>query len=219
MSKEKFSDSVSVFIELLEVSIHCILYARKIYPEGIFELKKKYNVPVHISIYPELNNYINSTLNAVKNLLKVKKLRQVDICFYNRFGKAIERFVINIHKIELELDFSDIQNLRDPYLVKLEQMLRALCLKLTVCDSMLNPLPSECTFLIHVHTTETASIEVQKHTEGFPLIPSEDKLTQLNSPSIIPMRSIECEYLKLEIYVEEGIKDEDPDLFTPSPLL
>ncbi|XP_050538883.1 mitotic spindle assembly checkpoint protein MAD2B isoform X2 [Daktulosphaira vitifoliae] len=196
MSKEKFSDSVSVFIELLEVSIHCILYARKIYPEGIFELKKKYNVPVH-----------------------VKKLRQVDICFYNRFGKAIERFVINIHKIELELDFSDIQNLRDPYLVKLEQMLRALCLKLTVCDSMLNPLPSECTFLIHVHTTETASIEVQKHTEGFPLIPSEDKLTQLNSPSIIPMRSIECEYLKLEIYVEEGIKDEDPDLFTPSPLL
>lgn len=44
-------DSASVLIELLEISIHCILYARKIYPEGIFELKKKYNVPVHVSIF------------------------------------------------------------------------------------------------------------------------------------------------------------------------
>jgi len=44
-------DSVSVLIELIEVSIHCILYARKIYPEGIFELKKKYNVPVHVRYF------------------------------------------------------------------------------------------------------------------------------------------------------------------------
>lgn len=44
-------DSVSVLIELIEVSIHCILYARKIYPEGIFELKKKYNVPVHVRLF------------------------------------------------------------------------------------------------------------------------------------------------------------------------
>lgn len=48
-------DSASVLIELLEVSIHCILYARKIYPEDIFELKKKYNVPVHVSILIQLS--------------------------------------------------------------------------------------------------------------------------------------------------------------------
>lgn len=57
------------------------------------------------------------------------------------------------------------RNLRDPYLVKLEQMLRAFCLKLTVCDSLLKPLPSSCTFQIHIHTTETNSIEIQKDTE------------------------------------------------------
>lgn len=49
-------DSASVLIELLEVSIHCILYARKIYPEDIFELKKKYNVPVHVSILIQLSH-------------------------------------------------------------------------------------------------------------------------------------------------------------------
>lgn len=57
------------------------------------------------------------------------------------------------------------RNLRDPYLVKLEQMLRALCLKLTVCDSLLKPLPSGCTFQIHIHTTEISSIEIQKNTD------------------------------------------------------
>lgn len=62
-------------------------------------------------------------------------------------------------------NFFFIRNLRDPYLVKLEQMLRAFCLKLTVCDSLLKPLPSRCTFRIHIHTTETNSIEIQKDTE------------------------------------------------------
>lgn len=59
----------------------------------------------------------------------------------------------------------NFRNLRDPYLIKLEQTLRAFCLKLTVCDCLLNPLPSGCTFQIHIHTTETSSIEIQKDTE------------------------------------------------------
>lgn len=42
----------------------------------------------------------------------------------------------------------------------------------------------------------------------------------LTSPAVVPLRSIESEHLSLEIYVEEGNKDdEDPDLFTPSPLI
>lgn len=118
-------------------------------------------------------------------------------------------------------------------------MLRAMCLKLTVSDSILKPLPTDCTFLIHIHTTETSSIEIQKDTEvctfhvnhqkqsnkyniccqGFPLIPSENKDTVLTSPVIVPLRNIDCEHLNLEIYAEEGNKDEDPDLFTPSPLI
>lgn len=49
-------------------------------------------------------------------------------------------------------------------------MLRALCLKLTVCDSLLKPLPADCTFKIHIHTTETSSIEIQKYTEVSMLI-------------------------------------------------
>lgn len=49
--------------------------------------------------------------------------------------------------------------------MKLEQILRAFCLKLTVSDSLLKPLLPGCTFQIHIHTTETSSIEIQKDTE------------------------------------------------------
>lgn len=49
-------------------------------------------------------------------------------------------------------------------------MLRALCLKLTVCDSFLNPLPANCSFQIHIHTTETSSIEIHKETEVSKLV-------------------------------------------------
>jgi len=42
------SVSCDIFAEFLEVSIHSILYNRHIYPHGVFERKKKYNVPVQV---------------------------------------------------------------------------------------------------------------------------------------------------------------------------
>lgn len=60
-----------------------------------------------VSIYPELNSYINDTLDSVKSIIKLKKLRKLDICFYNKFGVAVERFVFNILNVELDLDLSD----------------------------------------------------------------------------------------------------------------
>lgn len=60
-----------------------------------------------VSIYPKLNSYINGTLNAVKSLLKFKKLCKLDVCFYNKIGVAVERFVFNIRNVELELNLSD----------------------------------------------------------------------------------------------------------------
>jgi len=41
----------------------------------------------------------------------------------------------------------------------------------------------------------------------------------LTSPVVVPLRIIDCEHLKLEMYAEEGNKDEDYYLFTPSPLI
>lgn len=59
-----------VLCEFLEVAVHLILYVREVYPVGIFQKRKKYNVPVQMSCHPELNQYIQDTLHCVKPLLE-----------------------------------------------------------------------------------------------------------------------------------------------------
>lgn len=41
-----------VLCEFLEVAVHLILYVREVYPVGIFQKRKKYNVPVQVSAPP-----------------------------------------------------------------------------------------------------------------------------------------------------------------------
>ncbi len=43
-----FSVVADILCEFLEVAIHLILYVREIYPSGIFQKRKKYNVPVQV---------------------------------------------------------------------------------------------------------------------------------------------------------------------------
>lgn len=39
-----------ILCEFLEVAIHLILYVREVYPSGIFQKRKKYNVPVQVQM-------------------------------------------------------------------------------------------------------------------------------------------------------------------------
>lgn len=44
-----FTVVADVLCEFLEVAVHLILYVREVYPVGIFQKRKKYNVPVQVS--------------------------------------------------------------------------------------------------------------------------------------------------------------------------
>ena len=41
---------MDILAEFLEVAFHTILYVREIYPKSVFELKKKYDAPIYVSI-------------------------------------------------------------------------------------------------------------------------------------------------------------------------
>lgn len=43
-----FLVAADILCEFLEVAIHLILYVREVYPSGIFQKRKKYNVPVQV---------------------------------------------------------------------------------------------------------------------------------------------------------------------------
>ena len=47
-----------ILCEFLEVAIHLILYVREVYPSGIFQKKKKYNVPVQVNSIDHLFAFV-----------------------------------------------------------------------------------------------------------------------------------------------------------------
>eukprot|EP00061_Rhincodon_typus_P015387 g43028.t1 len=100
-----------VLCEFLEVAIHMILYVREVYPVGIFQKRKKYNVPVQ---------------NEVDRMVVV---------ILDKEHHPVERFVFEISQPPL-LSVSS-----DTLLSRVEQLLRASILKISVCDAILDSNP------------------------------------------------------------------------------
>ncbi|XP_028613773.1 mitotic spindle assembly checkpoint protein MAD2B isoform X2 [Grammomys surdaster] len=85
-----------VLSEFLEVAVHLILYVREVYPVGIFQKRKKYNVPVQMSCHPELNQYIQDTLHCVKPLLEKNDVEKVVVVILDKEHRPVEKFVFEI---------------------------------------------------------------------------------------------------------------------------
>lgn len=97
---------------IVEVSIHTILFVRKIYPTELFAHRKKYDAPVYQSRHPELNSYISRAVKAVGDeLTRVSNIcykvmmssqlsaqgtvERVVVVIRDRDNIAIERFIFN----------------------------------------------------------------------------------------------------------------------------
>uniref|UniRef100_A0A9J7ZQT6 Mitotic spindle assembly checkpoint protein MAD2B n=1 Tax=Cyprinus carpio carpio TaxID=630221 RepID=A0A9J7ZQT6_CYPCA len=124
-----------ILCEFLEVAIHLILYVREIYPSGIFQKRKKYNVPVQMSCHPELNQYIQDTLHCVKPLIQKNEAEKVVMVIMDKEHHPVERFVFEISQPPL-LSISS-----ETLLSHVEQLLRAMILKISVCDAVLDNNP------------------------------------------------------------------------------
>uniref|UniRef100_A0A3B4TFB9 Mitotic spindle assembly checkpoint protein MAD2B n=1 Tax=Seriola dumerili TaxID=41447 RepID=A0A3B4TFB9_SERDU len=173
-----------ILCEFLEVAIHLILYVREVYPSGIFQKKKKYNVPVQMSCHPELNQYIQDTLHCVKPLIEKNDAEKVVVVIMDKEHHPVERFVFEISQPPL-LSISS-----DTLLSHVEQLLRAFILKISVCDAVLNNNPPagseiQSRFKTHEETHSNARVFVysistyqrRRHTQhgegpghqGFPM--------------------------------------------------
>lgn len=203
MNINKVIDPPNLILEFLEVAIHCILYSRKLYPDGIFTLKKKYGVPIHVSMYPDLNDYIFESLKAVKDVLLKNELKQIDIYFYNRLAKPIERFIFKINN--LQQNIKDIEN-QDLYLLKLKELFRSFCLKLSINNSYMTPLPEDANFKIAIHASENASTSLSEDPQyqKFPWIEAEKVDIVIDNAKLIPLRTIEHNLFNIHIYTEES---------------
>ncbi|BES87600.1 HORMA domain [Nesidiocoris tenuis] len=198
-----YGNVVPLIVEFLEVAIHGVLYYRKIYPEAIFTLKKKYDVPVHISLYPELNNYINETLKIIAKMLEIGSLDEVCICFYDACLSPVEKLVLKLDAFDKSGDLSEA----DPYLVNLRECFRAFMLKLSVSTSYLASLPENATFKILLRTTETTAVRVNldPNFQEFPLIEVEPKENSPSDREILPLKTIVHDMIKINAYFQKKI--------------
>ncbi|XP_028920317.1 mitotic spindle assembly checkpoint protein MAD2B isoform X1 [Ornithorhynchus anatinus] len=188
-----------VLCEFLEVAVHLILYVREVYPIGIFQKRKKYNVPVQMSCHPELNQYIQDTLHCVKPLLEKNDVEKVVVVILDKEHHPVERFVFEITQPPL-LSISS-----DSLLSHVEQLLRAFILKISVCDAVLDHNPPGCTFTVLVHTREAATRNMEKIQviKDFPWILADEQDVHMHDPRLIPLKTMTSDILKMQLYVEE----------------
>ncbi|XP_021922607.1 mitotic spindle assembly checkpoint protein MAD2B isoform X3 [Zootermopsis nevadensis] len=189
-----------ILIEFLEVAIHNVLYVRNIYPTSIFVRRKKYGVPVQMSTHPYLNEYITECLKTIKDLLTKNEVRKVTVVFFDEAQIPVERFIFDI------LDLNRTLNQDDPYFIKGEEALRGFCLKLAMTGSNLKPLPSKSTFRVQLHTIEAVSVSLAEEPryQDFPWIETVEQETEVMNPSIVPIRTLDTGFHKLQVYVEES---------------
>ncbi|XP_023388403.1 mitotic spindle assembly checkpoint protein MAD2B isoform X2 [Pteropus vampyrus] len=181
-----------VLCEFLEVAVHLILYVREVYPVGIFQKRKKYNVPVQMSCHPELNQYIQDTLHCVKPLLEKNDVEKVVVVILDKEHRPVEKFVFEITQPPL-LSISS-----DSLLSHVEQLLRAFILKISVCDAVLDHNPPR----LYLHSL--GAHEGSCHSQyGEDPGHQDEQDVHMHDPRLIPLKTMTSDILKMQLYVEE----------------
>lgn len=194
--------SSDIVVELLEVAINLILYTREIYPQSVFQRRKKYSIPVQMCIHPGLRSYISECVGSIRPVLEKGEVEKVVVAVLSTEGIPVEKFVFEI--LQQPKKPQDIKE--DVQLLRMEEALRAFCLKLSISDSLLQPLPPGCSFAVHLHVPEhvPASMSTGPQYQEFPWVEAEKKQTEVHDPHIVPLKTLETEVCRMQLYIEES---------------
>ncbi|KAK8731290.1 hypothetical protein OTU49_007525 [Cherax quadricarinatus] len=199
-----FSVSSDIVVELLEVAINLILYTREIYPQSVFQRRKKYSIPVQMCIHPGLRSYIGECVSSIRPVLEKGEVEKVVVAVLSTEGVPVEKFVFEI--VQKPTKPHEIK--KDPQLLRMEEALRAFCLKLSISDSLLQPLPPGCSFAVHIHVPEhvPAVMSSGNQYQDFPWVEAEKEQTEVHDPHIVPLKTLRTELCRMQLYVEESSK-------------
>ncbi|XP_064383134.1 mitotic spindle assembly checkpoint protein MAD2B-like isoform X1 [Halichondria panicea] len=208
--------SSNILCEFLEVAFHLILYIREIYPPVLFERRRKYNVPVYMCVHPELCQYLRDVLTGLLPLMKEGKMEEMWLSVQNKEHKVVEKFVFELRGLDNEA----LSN--DAHLLQLERDLRAILLKISVCDALLSPIPpgkshphpshphththihTDCTFSVQVQTTlrSAEAMEHQQAVKEFPWVTADP--IDLTEATVVPLKTVSSSLLQMQLCVIES---------------
>lgn len=198
------ADPQCLWIEFLQVAVQNILYHRKVYPKKIFTLKKKYNTPIQVITHDGLNQYITNVMNAANFLSRRDHLEQVHLQISDEQDKLIENYVFNV--INFDNDALSIQISDDPFLLRMENHMRACLVKLSVVSSEMATLPENAQFELLLKLKNchfVANIEDDQEFQKYQWTGQDKKAADKNS-RIIPLECIETKFIEIELYIEDS---------------
>ncbi|KIW06618.1 uncharacterized protein PV09_02331 [Verruconis gallopava] len=223
---------VSNWGDFLTVAIHTILYERHIYPLETFITVKKWNYPVRQSRHPKVCKWINDAVAAVLEELLKCTVDRVAVVIYSQQAQPLERFMFDLSRFPIvskEDLHTPIQRLTpsgqqqsptpaNPASVDLQEQFRAVMTKLTVCGSMLKPIPPGCTFTVAIELKDAADPPIGHPQPWIPVQPSlqrevpraDSESTSVKSGSDLggvyttPIRSVASGEMVFEMWIEEG---------------
>lgn len=201
--------SPDIVAELLEIAIHNILYSRKIYPEGAFQKSRKYNIPVQVAVHPQVVDYIDSCVMTVHKLLQRNELRKMVLHIVDSSHRPMEQFVFEVSvPVEGARAGRVSKPEEDSYLLDVEAAARAICLKVTTSDSVLQDNPEGCSFSIQLHVAESTamrlSLSEDLDDQSFPWIEASSNDVDIPGGSIIPLKCANTMVGKVQLYVVES---------------
>lgn len=86
----------SILLELLEVLFNSILFLREVYPSEIFVKRSYYRLPLNISVFPPLNDYIENILKIIQELLSSGQLQKAELVIYEDMDQVLESYVFDV---------------------------------------------------------------------------------------------------------------------------
>lgn len=199
------SDYEDVILEFLDIFIHTVLYVRKIYPEAIFRRRRIYNIPVFVSIFPPVNDYIRQVLQSARYLLKEEKLFRLELSIYRDVNddgeyreQQMENYCCAISKLTKQS--------RDSYLFHFEDNVKKALLLL---EERVKPLPrlsKRCRFKLMLETTQSAYYGMMNQNALCDFLwfreDTEDVIDATNEEKIQILPVTNINQIGLEVHVE-----------------
>uniref|UniRef100_A0ACD5Y8M3 Uncharacterized protein n=1 Tax=Avena sativa TaxID=4498 RepID=A0ACD5Y8M3_AVESA len=194
-----------VVVEFLEVAVSCIVFLKGFYPTRAFERRRYMNVVVQKAVDPQLAGYIHSVTTGLLPFIQKGLIERVAVIFYDKDHIPVEKFVF-----KLAVSQSYGSNIEQS---SLEFALRAFLIKLTVAEPLTKPLPSDSSWEIAAYFRSLpASDGVKDKEDGAQLwIPTDTKMW-MHPPQITPIKSMGCDPLKMQLYLEQPspVEAKDP---------
>ncbi|XP_057451135.1 DNA polymerase zeta processivity subunit-like [Lotus japonicus] len=183
--------TAQVLVEFLEVAITAVVFLKGVYPSGAFERRRYMNLVVQRACHPQLRYYIHATVSGLLPFLQKGIVERVAVIFFNSGNVPLEKFVF---KLAMNQSYgSAVEE------VDLESSLRSFLIKLSISESLTKELPPDCRWEITAYFRSLPETGTNKEADLW--IPTDTKQWQ-QPPLITPIKSMSCEPLCLQLYLE-----------------